>query len=143
MRVWGSLLQGMPGMAQGLPQALQAMAQAQAAGQGMGPGGLDPYIPLLPSFSLDSFFAGCEPGSEAAARAAQQAAAVGGAAAAQQQLAGMEHVMPAWEELGANLAPNGPSGSLQGGVDWRVRARLSTHGAQVKHCRRLGVFHLS
>ncbi len=91
----------MQGMPQGLSPALQ---HALAQGQGMGMNhSLDSLIPLLPSFSLDSFFAGCEAGNAAAARA-------------QAPPPMMENVLPAWEDLS-----NKPSGSLQTGADWRVR----------------------
>ena len=64
--------------------------------------GLESYIPLMPSLSLDSFFGSCEE-REAAAQRAQQPPAM------------MENVLPAWgEDLN-----NGPGGSLQG-ADWQA-----------------------
>lgn len=67
--------------------------------------GLEPYIPLMPSLSLDSFFASCDE-REAAAHRAQQPPAM------------MENVLPAW---GEDLI-NGPGGSLQAGADWQACA---------------------
>ncbi len=63
---------------------------------------VDPYIPLMPSLSLDSFF-GAYDDRDAAQRA-------------QAPPPMMENVLPAWEDLS-----NGPSNSLQAAADWRVR----------------------
>ena len=65
--------------------------------------GLESYIPLMPSLSLDSFFASCDE-REAAAQRAHQPVAM------------MENVLPAWgEDLN-----NAPGGSLQAGADWQA-----------------------
>lgn len=63
---------------------------------------VDPYIPLMPSLSLDSFF-GAYDDRDAAAQRAQAPPPM------------MENVLPAWEDLS-----NGPSNSLQAAADWRV-----------------------
>lgn len=70
--------------------------------------GLESYIPLMPSLSLDSFFASCDE-RDAAARHAQQPPAL------------MENVLPAWGEDLNNV----PEGSLQAGADWQVLADIS------------------
>ena len=78
---------------QALPHAFHM--QGQAHHMPVQPG-LESYIPLMPSLSLDSFFASCDE-REAAAQRAQQPPAM------------MENVLPAWgEDLN-----NGPGGSLQ------------------------------
>ena len=65
--------------------------------------GLESYIPLMPSLSLDSFFASCDE-REAAHQRAQQPPAM------------MENVLPAWgEDLN-----NAPGGSLQAAADWQA-----------------------
>jgi hypothetical protein len=88
---------------QALPHALHALGQAMNPQHGM-----DPYIPMMPSLSLDSFFASYDEQSAAAQRAQAPPSLV-------------ENVLPAWEDVG-----NGQSGSLQGGGDWRVRPELSS-----------------
>jgi hypothetical protein len=83
-----------------MPHVFHALA---AQGQGMNPQHpMDPYIPLMPSLSLDSFFASYDEQNAAAQRAQVPPQLV-------------ENVLPAWEDLG-----NGQSGSLQAGADWRV-----------------------
>ena len=82
--------------------------------------GLESYIPLMPSLSLDSFFASCDE-REAAHQRAQQPPAM------------MENVLPAWgEDLN-----NAPGGSLQAAADWQARGSpfhcLPCFGPDLKH----------
>ena len=92
-------------MLQALPHALHLPGQQQQHHLPM-QHGLESYIPLMPSLSLDSFFASCDE-REAAAQRAQQPPAM------------MENVLPAWgEDLN-----NAPGGSLQGNADWQACAR--------------------
>ncbi|MFX6853752.1 hypothetical protein ABTH64_18870, partial [Acinetobacter baumannii] len=65
---------------------------------------IDPYMPLMPSLSLDSFFASYDEQNAAAQRA-------------QAPLQLVENVLPAWEDLG-----NGQSGSLAV-ADWHSMLR--------------------
>ena len=97
--------------AQGLGPGLQGYATAHAAHALLQPHAqhhqqhpVDPYIQLMPSLSLDSFFGAYDERDMAAQRA-------------QAPPPMMENVLPAWEDLS-----NGPSNSLQAGADWRVRA---------------------
>lgn len=85
-----------------MPHAFHALA---AQGQGVNPQHpIDPYMPLMPSLSLDSFFASYDEQNAAAQRA-------------QAPLQLVENVLPAWEDLG-----NGQSGSLAV-ADWHSMLR--------------------
>ena len=99
-------VQGLPGL-QGLATGHPILSQHPHHPQHP----IDPYVPLMPSLSLDSFFASYDERDLAAQRA-------------QAPPPMMENVLPAWEDLS-----NGPSGSLQGGPDWRVCNRAPINGA--------------
>ena len=101
--------------------ALQHALHAGAGPLPGGSGGLDPFVPLLPSMSLDSFFGGGAPGAEAAAAAA---------AAAPLAPEPLLQTLNPWEgEAGVALGAKGSIPSLglvpsldSLGSDWQARA---------------------
>ncbi|KAK9846619.1 hypothetical protein WJX81_007767 [Elliptochloris bilobata] len=113
---------------------MQAPHQALHVGAGQlrgGDAGLDPFVPLLPSMSLDSFF-----GGTGGADAAAAAAAVAAANAAPPAPEALLQTLSPWDELGGvggSLAMNGTVPSLglvpsldSLGSDWQALFRSDT-----------------